>query len=92
MPEQSPTLLEEIQQNSASPNKIFNVRYAIKAIRHAKRQENTENKINQLKAASKNEREGKRIKLADKDVKIENINMFHFFKTVEENMNLNKKK
>lgn len=48
MPEQSPTLLEEIQQNSAPQNKILNVQYAIKAITHAKKPENTKKKkINQ---------------------------------------------
>lgn len=47
MPKQSPTLLEDIQQNSAPQNKTFNVQYAIKAITHAKKQENTKNKINQ---------------------------------------------
>lgn len=41
MPEQSPTLIEEIQQNLAPQNKILNVRYAMKAMTHAKKQENT---------------------------------------------------
>lgn len=50
------------------------------------RRRKIEKKNQSIKAAPKNETV--RIKLADKDVKMANINMLHWFKNVEENINL----